>query len=104
MCKKDFIWNPATCSCKKGKYLTSAIDDPVITCDEIMETTKAVPTKTVPTKSTSINFYILLTNLLITITLLIVVGIYCYLIKNKSKQKHLLLFYATNDKLREVLY
>ena len=31
--------------------------------------------------------------------LLIAVGIYCYLIKFKSKQKHLLPYYATNDKL-----
>ena len=36
--------NPATCSCKSGKYLESIIDDSVITCDEIIEEkTKAVP-------------------------------------------------------------
>ena len=34
-------------------------------------------------------FYILLTFLLITITLLIAVSIYCYLIKYRAKQKHL---------------
>ena len=33
-------------------------------------------------------FYILLAFLLITIALLIVVTIYCYLIKYKAKQKH----------------
>ena len=52
VCEKDFIWNPATCSCENGKYywrLTSIIDDSVITCDRIIEETKITPTKTVPT-------------------------------------------------------
>ena len=62
--KKDYIWNPATCSCKNDKYLASIIDTKI--------------------------FYILLAILLIAIALLIVVSIYCYLIKYKSKQKHLL--------------
>ena len=35
--KKDYIWNPATCSCKNGKYLGSITDDSVITCDEIID-------------------------------------------------------------------
>ena len=39
------------------------------------------------------SFYILLTFLLITITLLIAVSIYCYLIKYPAKQKHLLPFH-----------
>ena len=43
MCKKDYIWNPATCSCENGKYLARIIDDSVITCDEIIEETRAVP-------------------------------------------------------------
>ena len=30
-------WNPATCSCKNGKYLASRIDNSVITSDEIIE-------------------------------------------------------------------
>ena len=34
------------------------------------------------------NFYILLAFLLITITLLIAVSIYCYLMKYQAKQKH----------------
>ena len=38
-------------------------------------------------------FYILL-------ALLIAVSIYCYLIKYKAKQKHLLPFYVTNNKLK----
>ena len=31
--KKYYICNPATCSCKKGKYFVSIIDDLLITCD-----------------------------------------------------------------------
>ena len=42
--EKDYIWNPVTCSCKNGKYLASMIDNSVISCDEIIETTKTVPT------------------------------------------------------------
>ena len=42
--EKDYIWNPATCSCKNGKYLASIIDDSVITCDEIINTTKTIST------------------------------------------------------------
>ena len=75
VCEKDYDWNTATCSCKNGKYLGSIIDDSVVTCDEIKETTKTVPTKTAPTKNTSTNFYILLTVLLISIALLIAVSI-----------------------------
>ena len=41
--KKDYIWNPATCSCQNGKYLASIIDDFVITCDQIIEETKVIP-------------------------------------------------------------
>ena len=37
ICEKDYIWNPATCSCKNGKYLASIIDDSVITSDEIID-------------------------------------------------------------------
>ena len=49
-------------------------------------------------------FYNLLAFLLITIALLVIVSIYCYLIKYKAKQKHLLPFYVTNNKLKEVFY
>ena len=50
------------------------------------------------------NFYILLAFLLITIALLIAVSIYCYLIKYRAKEEHLLKFHDTNNELREVLY
>ena len=45
--KKDHIWNPTTYSRKNGKYLTSIIDDSVITYDEIINRAKAAKTKTV---------------------------------------------------------
>ena len=35
--KKDYIWNPVTCSCENGKYLASTIDGSVIMCDEIID-------------------------------------------------------------------
>ena len=34
ICEKDYIWNPATYTYKNGKYLTSIIDNSVITCDQ----------------------------------------------------------------------
>ena len=103
VCKKDYVWNPAICSYKSVKYLAGIIDDSVITGDKIIDTTKVVPTKTVLTKSTLTNFYILLTFLLITTALLIFVSIYSYLIKHKSKQKYLLPYYVTNNKVNKVL-
>ena len=45
------------------------------------------------------SFYTSLAFLLIPIALLIAFSIYCYLIKYKRKQKHLLPFYVTNNKL-----
>ena len=45
------------------------------------------------------NFYILLAFLLITIVLLIAVSIYCYLIKYRAKQKHLLPFHVNKLKM-----
>ena len=35
ICEKDYIWNPATCSCENLKYLATIID--VITCDEVID-------------------------------------------------------------------
>ena len=37
VCEKDYVWNPATCSCNNGKYLASVMDDSVIMCDEVIE-------------------------------------------------------------------
>ena len=78
-CEKDYIWNPAACSCQNGEYVGSIIDHSVITCDEIIEATK----------STLTNLSILLTFSLITIALLIAISIFYYQIKHRSKQKEL---------------
>ena len=80
------------------------MDDSVITCDKVIEPydeqTKTIPTnfneKNIAFKTQS--FYILLAFLLITITLLMFVSIYCYLIKYRAKQKHLLPFHDTKLK------
>ena len=99
----NYIWNPATCSCKNGKYLASIIDDSVITCDQMIEETKTITRnfyEKVACKTQ--NFYILLSFLLITIALLIAVSIYCYLIEYRVKQKHLLPFHVTNNELKEL--
>ena len=50
------------------------------------------------------SLYILLTFLLITMELMIAVSIYCYLIKLRAKQEHLLSFHITNNKLKEIKY
>ena len=44
VCDKDYVWNPATCSYEDRKYLASIMDNSAITCDEIMEETRTVPT------------------------------------------------------------
>ena len=48
ICEKDYIWNPALCSCESRKYLASIIDDSVFTCDEIIES-YGKDKKTIPT-------------------------------------------------------
>ena len=49
VCEKDYIGNPATSSCENGKYLASIVKNLVVTCDEIIVETIAIPTKTVST-------------------------------------------------------
>ena len=44
MSEKCYIWNPAICNCENGNYLVSIIENSVITCNEIKEETKPVPT------------------------------------------------------------
>ena len=46
------------------------------------------------------NFYILVAFIIISIALMIAFSIYCYLIKYQAKQKHLLPFQFTNNKLK----
>ena len=86
------------------------MDGSTITCDEITESYNE-ETKTVSTnfneKETICkmqNFYIFLVFLLITLALMIAVSIYCYSIKHRAKQRHLLPFHSTNNKLKEVMY
>ena len=54
--KKIYIWNPATRSCKNGKYVGHIFEDSVVTCDEISknktETNENKEIKTVSTTST----------------------------------------------------
>ena len=81
----------------------SIIENSVVTIDKNIEAIKTVSTKTVPTKSTSTNFYILLAFLVITTTLLIAVNYLLLCDKILSKRKSLLCD-VTNDKLKETLY
>ena len=75
-----------------GKYLASIMDDSTVICDEVIksndEEIKTIPTnfneKNITCKTK--NLYILLTFLLVTITLLIAVSIYYYLIKYWTKK------------------
>ena len=39
-----FVWNGAIHTCENGNHLACIIDESVITCDEIIEKTKTVPT------------------------------------------------------------
>ena len=80
--KKSYIWNSFICSCENGKYLANAMNDSAIRCDEIIEST-TIPVNFNEKKATCRmqNSHILLAFLLITITLLIGVIIYYYLIK-----------------------
>ena len=100
--KKNYIWNPPTRNCENGKYLASIMNDSAITFDEVIESydeeTNFNEKKAVCKTQ---NFYILLVSLLITIALLIA---YCYPIKYRAKQKHLLPFHVTNNELERFMY
>ena len=50
------------------------------------------------------NLYVSLCFLLITVALMIAVSIYCYLIKYRAKQKHLLPYHVKNNKFNKILY
>ena len=105
VCEKKYVWNPSTCICENGKYLASITYDSVITCDEIIESYDDKTNFNGKRATCKMqNFYTLLSFLLITISLLIVVSIYCYLIKHRAKQKHLLPFNFINNKSKEIVY
>ena len=87
------------------------MDESVVMCDEVikpydegLEAKLCEETNFNEKKATckTQNFDILLAFLLITIALLIVIGIYCYLIKQQAKQKHLLPFHDTNNDFKDL--
>ena len=69
---------------------------------QLTEVTSTVPIKAISANAAPTNFYDLLPFLLITIALLIAVSFYCYLIKCRAKQNHLLPYYDTSNKLKEI--
>ena len=73
------------------------MNDSAIMSDEIIELLDKAAWKTQ-------NIYILLVLLLIIMSLLIAVSIYCYLIKYQSLQKQLLPFHVTNNKFKKITY
>ena len=79
LCGINCIWNATTSTCENGKYSESIIiGNSVITRNESIKATNTIRTKSIPIK----NFYILLTLLISTITLLTVVSVYCCFIKH----------------------
>ena len=107
--EKRLYWNTVTCSCENGKYLSSIIDNSVITCDKIIDAEansydKETSFNTRKAACKTLNFYIFVVFPLIIIVLLITVCIYYYLIKYQVKQKHLLLFHIINNELKQVTY
>ena len=81
--------------------------DSVIMCDEIIDVEAKSYNKETNLNEKNVacktqNLYILFVFLSITIALLIAASFYFYLIKNKSKQKHLLPFHK-NNKLKEIM-
>ena len=114
LCEKDYIWNPAKCSCENERNSASIMTDSSITCDEVKDAkakSNDEESKTVPTNLNEKiyitceieNFYTSLAFLLIIISLLIAVSIYCYLIKYLAEQKHWLPFHDTNQELKEIM-
>ena len=89
VCEKYYIWNPATCCCKYGKYLASIMDDSAINCDEIIESYDEETNFNERKQPSKCKVSIFFALLLITVELLIAVSIYCYLIKYQAKLKQL---------------
>ena len=87
-CNSDQWWNNDTCPCECKKHHIC----------EIYYIQSYIYLLRLVAKMVNIVF------LLITIPLLIVVNIYCYLIKHRAKQKHFFPFYGANNEVKEVLY
>ena len=88
--KKDDIWNPAKCSCKNGKCYASITDDSVITHDEIIDAVDKLYKKA--------------TFSLITIAILIVVSVYCYLRNIEQKKNIYCQITSQISTYKEILY
>ena len=87
------------------------MDDSAIMRDEVIDAeTKSIKeeTETVQTnfneKKQPVTCKILIAFLLISISLLIAVSIYCYLRKYWTKQKHWLPFHVLNNEVKEIIY
>ena len=55
MCKKDYSWNPSTCTCDVSRYIKSFVDDSVFVSNNIINVAGTVSTNvtnTVPTNVT----------------------------------------------------
>ena len=86
------------------------MDNSAVMCDDVIESYDEAKSD----EETNFNeekatckmqhFYTLLAFSFITIALLIAVTIYCYLIKYRAKQKHLLPFHFTNNELKKIVY
>ena len=80
------------------------MDDSEIICEEVIDAEAESNDKTNFNEEKATckrqNFYILPAFFLITIVLLIAVSTYCYLIKYRRKQKRLLPFHFTNNKIQ----
>ena len=74
----------------------------MVTWDEIIEAIKTVLTKTVPIKSISTNFYVLLAFLLVTTALLIAVNY--LLLPDKILSNIKTSYHIKNNKLKKTLY
>ena len=57
VCEKGYIWNSAKCSIKNSWYAESIIGESLIMCDESIEKTESIMTKTVPAKTYSNKSY-----------------------------------------------
>ena len=95
--KKDYSWNPSTCTYDNSKYLKNVVDTSVITYDEIISLMDIVSTKNANTIVTNISINchsekirdcFILHTVLLTIILLLKIAIVCYhYTKHRSKQK-----------------
>ena len=104
MYKNDFCWNPSTCICENSKYLKSLVHDSVIVCDEIRSATDSTwtnVTNAVATNFTStisinsdekkvgykMDYYILHTFLLVTISLFLLLLVFAMIMQNIGQNK-----------------